>query len=788
MTQIDTSLNSNPITPFNSKPAAAPDQKRHETGLLLVRLRSERERLALAADRGLTGTAAGVFAGAALAEAEGELAPLIARRWSPAPSAAREASGKAMLRIAVPPGLDAASLLDAIAELDGVAWADHEHRLFPSSITPDDPSFDLQWHHAADQLNSPAAWGITTGDPGVVIALCDTGIDIDHPDLLNRLPGYNAVTRLTEGEGGLISDANGHGSRTAGSAAATGDNAFGVAGIAWESPFLPVKVSDSPIGGALVGDILAGARWAADNGARVINVSYSGPTSPGVRELGAELRERDILLVWSAGNEGASSVTETAEGVTVVGAHDINRQRWGGSNTGPGLDLLAPGVGIVTLSSTGGTASATGTSFAAPIVAGAAALVWSADPTLPAGAVEDILLATARDAGDVGYDTVHGQGLLDLAAAVEAAAIGDRRQPLPFVDAFAIPPTAGAPAADAVRWDAGGATLVRRGTDDAALRIPAGATTTTGVLRADRLGAEAASLRADVRGPGQAGPDAGTSGELLVEYQDAAGAWAELARWPAHAPIDNGFARREISLPAGAMHADLRVRFRPVDAAPWGAWLIDDLSIARFDGIEIDPRSDAWVEDFEAGATSPAWSVIAGSPDESASTSGQRSHRLSAGDILETGPVRLQAYAPGPIEVSARARATEPGARLILEERSIFGGWIERASVTPPPAADFADVSFDLSPLSLSNFARVRFRGEGGSVLIDDVRIGIPRPGECVADVDRSGALDIFDVILFIDLWSAGDPQADLDSDGAHTIFDVLALLAIFDEGCPASP
>ncbi|MEL6741144.1 MAG: GC-type dockerin domain-anchored protein, partial [Planctomycetota bacterium] len=103
-------------------------------------------------------------------------------------------------------------------------------------------------------------------------------------------------------------------------------------------------------------------------------------------------------------------------------------------------------------------------------------------------------------------------------------------------------------------------------------------------------------------------------------------------------------------------------------------------------------------------------------------------------------------------------------------------------------AADFADVSFDLSPLSLSNFARVRFRGEGGSVLIDDVRIGIPRPGECVADVDRSGALDIFDVILFIDLWSAGDPQADLDSDGAHTIFDVLALLAIFDEGCPASP
>ena len=146
--------------------------------------------------------------------------------------------------------------------------------------------FPDQWHLA--MINALDAWDIETGNPALIIAICDSGIDTDHPDLAGALvPGYNAVDGLPQSEGGEVEGLTNHGTQVAGTAAAIGNNGIGVSGVCWDLSIMPIRVSNVANDMAFLSDLNAGARWAASNGARIVNVSFSGVTSSTVAESGA---------------------------------------------------------------------------------------------------------------------------------------------------------------------------------------------------------------------------------------------------------------------------------------------------------------------------------------------------------------------------------------------------------------------------------------------------------------------------------------------------------------------
>src|SRR5207237_949281 len=137
-------------------------------------------------------------------------------------------------------------------------------------LTPNDPFFGSQWHHAT--IHSEKAWDVLTGSSSITIAITDTGVDHTHPDLMALLvPGYNAVDNLAETSGGQTNDVNGHGTHVAGDAAAAGNNGIGVSGVGWNFRIMPIRVSNVSGGGSSSSALSAGARWAADHGAKVIS-------------------------------------------------------------------------------------------------------------------------------------------------------------------------------------------------------------------------------------------------------------------------------------------------------------------------------------------------------------------------------------------------------------------------------------------------------------------------------------------------------------------------------------
>ena len=270
-------------------------------------------------------------------------------------------------------------------------------------------------------IDALGAWDITTGDPNLVIAICDSGIDTDHPDLAGALvPGYNAVDGLPESEGGAIEGLTDHGTQVAGTAAAIGDNGVGVTGVCWSLGIMPVRVSNVANDTAFLSDINSGARWAASNGARIVNVSFTGATTSAVAESGAFIRALGGVYVWAAGNAASSLGFADPPDVVIVGATDHNDGLAWFSNTGRAIDVAAPGTDIVT-TNLGGWGPIDGTSFSSPMTAGVFGLVWSINPDLTPQAAETALKATALDLGASGEDDTFGAGRIDARAAAQLA-------------------------------------------------------------------------------------------------------------------------------------------------------------------------------------------------------------------------------------------------------------------------------------------------------------------------------------------------------------------------------
>lgn len=289
---------------------------------------------------------------------------------------------------------------------------------------PNDPQYGSQWHHV--NMESSSAWDLITGEANQIISWLDTGVDHAHPDLAAGLiPGYNAVDQQEEINGGDTSDVHGHGTHVAGCLGAIGNNGVGVAGMAWPLQLMPVRVSNSSSGGAYMSDLTGGATWAVDNGALTISASYSGVEQSAVDTVGTYVKNAGGLLFWAAGNSATNNNWFDWLDVIIVGATDINDNKTSWSSYGTAMDLVAPGDGILSTVVGGGYQAWSGTSMAAPLANGAAALIWAANPYLTPQQVEDRLMAGCDDLGSPGKDPTYGWGRVNLRNSVEGGLQGD---------------------------------------------------------------------------------------------------------------------------------------------------------------------------------------------------------------------------------------------------------------------------------------------------------------------------------------------------------------------------
>ncbi len=258
---------------------------------------------------------------------------------------------------------------------------------------------------------------------GVRIAILDTGIDLDHPDL-NVAGNVSFIPGVPTGD-----DDSGHGTMVAGIIAAL-DNGVGVVGVAPEASIYAVKVLNSSGSGA-VSCIVSGIEWAINNGMQVINMSFGGSMGlPDEAQAAlARASAAGIVLVAGAGNGGEGVIWAPGryQPVIAVGAIDQQDARAAFSGTGAGLSLMAPGVDVLTTTVGGGYGNGSGTSYSTAHVSGLAALLI-ASGVYPTG-VRGALQGTAKDLGTAGWDEAYGYGLANVAPGVQVNNLPDTLAP-----------------------------------------------------------------------------------------------------------------------------------------------------------------------------------------------------------------------------------------------------------------------------------------------------------------------------------------------------------------------
>ena len=345
-----------------------------------------------------------------------------------------------------------------------IEYAEPNYRVH-ALAEPNDEGYPFQWHYPLIDL--PAAWDSTTGSANVTVAVVDTGILARHPDLQGQLvAGYDFIrdpgsaldgdgldpNPEDPGDGQDAASSSFHGTHVSGTVAAAGDNRIGVTGVAYGARVMPLRALGAG-GGGTTYDVDQAVRFAAglanDSGtvpsrpADVINLSLGGaPFSQASQNLYRQVREAGVMVVAAAGNEGSSlpSYPASYEGVISVSAVGAQRQPTSYSNTGRFIDVAAPGGnnsvdlngdgypdGVL---STGGLDNgefgytfSSGTSMAAPHVAGVLALMKSANPDLTPGDIEALLVRgeLTDDLGPTGRDDTTGYGLINAQRAVRAA-------------------------------------------------------------------------------------------------------------------------------------------------------------------------------------------------------------------------------------------------------------------------------------------------------------------------------------------------------------------------------
>ncbi|MBT9543859.1 MAG: S8 family serine peptidase [Candidatus Sericytochromatia bacterium] len=281
-----------------------------------------------------------------------------------------------------------------------------------------DPLKEQQWSLKA--VDAEKAWGLTRGSSNIIAAVVDTGVDLNHPDLqANLLEGYNA-----ENPGTPPQDGHFHGTHVAGIIAAVADNGIGVTGIAPGIKILPVRTISN--GG--VAEVADGIVWAADHGARVINLSlgWDYPTSAVEETIQRAVKyalDKNVVICAALSNDSNNNPSSTPdnlagkagfEGVIGVGNVDLYNRRQGAY--GNWKSVSSPGTQIMSTLPNGKYGNLTGTSMATPMVTGIVGLMLSQNPGLKNSEVKQRLMSSAIDLGTPGFDDQFGAGRVNAFA------------------------------------------------------------------------------------------------------------------------------------------------------------------------------------------------------------------------------------------------------------------------------------------------------------------------------------------------------------------------------------
>jgi thermitase len=300
---------------------------------------------------------------------------------------------------------------------------------------PNDDHWALQWNMTL--VNAPAGWDIITGTNTITIAVLDTGIDLDHPDLVSKLvPGSNPLNYDTPPD-----DDHGHGTHVAAIAGAATNNWMGVAGVDWQARLMPVKVCDAD-SSCFYSDVIDGIYYAANNGARVINLSMAGwePFEGLQVAVRYATDTKGALVVVSAGNcasggDGCPGVNPVAYPAsyteTIAVASATRYDGWASySEYHSYVDIAAPGGDVSnpiwSADINGSYYSRHGTSMSAAHVSGLASLIWALNPGLSPTQVWNVMRDTADKVGPYAYingrNNYMGYGRIDVAAALSSVA------------------------------------------------------------------------------------------------------------------------------------------------------------------------------------------------------------------------------------------------------------------------------------------------------------------------------------------------------------------------------
>jgi len=687
----------------------------------------------------------------------------------------------------LPAGVSAETMAEVLMQTGDYEYVSIDWLCYPVDTVPNDPRVNLQWYHPSTRIDTYGAWDQTTGS-GEIIAVCDTGVDQDHPDLQAALvSGYNAVTNTTQAAGGIVDDTiNGHGTMVAGSAAAIGNNGVGVSGIGWNFGIMPCRVSINSGGTAFLSDILEAARWGSDNGAYASNCSYGGAEDIATNTTGLSIRFQGHHLVFASGNDGIGNQTNDWDSVTIVGASNSSDNYATLSNFGVGIDCIAPGVNVQTTMRTGGYGYTTGTSFSSPITAGALMLVHSANPTLSAAEVEAVLLNSCDDKQAIGEDIQTGNGRINVGRAVEDAIFGPSSVPLPFADLFN-------DAALTLWRDSSGTVAV----NSDALAEPSGpdSLNLSGTAQINTVMVQAAEFLAQT---GQisfytqhSGTEAGE--DLVVEYANIVGAWTPLTVIASDGVDQSEFAYHLLEVPALAIHNNLRLRFTTTSNESNDNWFIDDVEIKFFESNSVP-----WIDTFESGislnfnweSSSAALSTLGDNEP-----SGTQSANLDNTDSMTTKSIDVTTAQPIVyVQFYTQHKGVEAGESLFVEYKDIVGTWAELTTVVSDgiDQNEFSLNQLELPFLAYGTDLQLRVTAQGNEAdddwYLDNVAVTmdfIDEPDPCPADINGDGVLDFFDISAFLSAFSALDPISDFNGDGQWDFFDISAFLNAFSAGCP---
>jgi subtilisin family serine protease len=390
----------------------------------------------------------------------------------------RKHVGQGLYVVDLPEGTDVLAAAAQLRQQPGVLDAEPDMIVYPA-LVPNDPQYPNQWHHPV--IHSPEGWDAQTGvGSNVVIAIVDSGCDLDHPDLAGRIwvnPGEIPGNGLDDDANGFVDDVNGwdftegnndpspspdgvggdadasHGTLVGGTAAATGNEGYGVAGVTWGARIMPVQVFPAD-GGGSVSDVVAAINYAVANGAKIVNLSIGGGWTTSFTAPITAAYDAGVLVVVAGGNSGdeltnSSSTWESPvcnDGQSSsqtpspslnhafgVGATDRNdRLSWYSNydgSSGSFIDVVGPGDAIYGplyvdpqgrwgFNQNWGTNS--GTSFSCPMAAGLAALLLAQSPGLTPTQLMTAIKNGADniDALNPGYAGKLGAGRLNVARAL----------------------------------------------------------------------------------------------------------------------------------------------------------------------------------------------------------------------------------------------------------------------------------------------------------------------------------------------------------------------------------